>query len=646
MKARISILLVIFNFALAFGQTYNLHNHPFKETLRTNARTTIQIPDILGYKTMKCDFHIHTIFSDGDVTPEVRVKEAWCEGLDAIAITDHNKLKKDFYAADYNKSYDLAKVEGDDKGLIVIKGVEFTQGKPVGHYNFLFIDDANQYESGKIEASAALDLAASKGAFVIWNHPGWPDNNCQLYDFQKGFIAQKKIGAIEIFNHEEFYPLAIDFIRDNNLAPIGCSDIHLPINFYYDFSVTRRPMTLVFSKNRTEEGIKEALIAGRTIAYFNNLLAGNEEYINALFLNSLDVVKLEEEADQTNFKITNHSDITYYLESPDSITIFPARGVVQMKIKKTDFNKVYSLKNSFCRSQTHANVTLPLENLYQVISGWNLETVRGPVTGNVNATMMDNNLDSTVIGRGAGLGTTGSLFYSYVATAPLMDSTKAEAISNNEYFQIKIKIKDGFKMDLSSLNYRFRRTSTGPASYSWAYSLNGVDFTEIVNEDTTLLVSSEGAFYNLDFSGIAELKNVKVSEKGLILRMYVWGASSNTAVFGFGRHKDLTSEHVVYFKGKVEADVPSANVKLNSSDADLVYYDKAANKLVVKTSESVSQSSSVVVFDMLGKEIYRVSVLLNPGTNFLNLPNAIGKGMYIVKINGDKTGKASSRIIR
>ena len=50
---------------------------------------TVDIPDITGYKTLKCDFHIHTIYSDGNVTPDVRVLEAVSEGLDALAFTDH-----------------------------------------------------------------------------------------------------------------------------------------------------------------------------------------------------------------------------------------------------------------------------------------------------------------------------------------------------------------------------------------------------------------------------------------------------------------------------------------------------------------------------------------------------------------------------
>lgn len=52
-------------------------------------RNKINMPDVLGFKTLKCDFHSHTIFSDGDVWPSYRVEEAWRDGLDAIAITDH-----------------------------------------------------------------------------------------------------------------------------------------------------------------------------------------------------------------------------------------------------------------------------------------------------------------------------------------------------------------------------------------------------------------------------------------------------------------------------------------------------------------------------------------------------------------------------
>ena len=61
----------------------------FTDHFYTHTRDLIRVPDIPGYTTLKCDFHIHSAYSDGSVWPDVRVNEAWNEGLDAIAITEH-----------------------------------------------------------------------------------------------------------------------------------------------------------------------------------------------------------------------------------------------------------------------------------------------------------------------------------------------------------------------------------------------------------------------------------------------------------------------------------------------------------------------------------------------------------------------------
>ena len=52
-------------------------------------RNEIQVPDLDGYTTLKCDFHMHSVFSDGLVWPTVRVDEAYRDGLDAISLTEH-----------------------------------------------------------------------------------------------------------------------------------------------------------------------------------------------------------------------------------------------------------------------------------------------------------------------------------------------------------------------------------------------------------------------------------------------------------------------------------------------------------------------------------------------------------------------------
>lgn len=72
---KIISILVIFN-SIFFAQQLEI-------------REEINFPDILNYTTLKGDFHMHSVFSDGNVWPNQRVDEAWREGYDVIALTDH-----------------------------------------------------------------------------------------------------------------------------------------------------------------------------------------------------------------------------------------------------------------------------------------------------------------------------------------------------------------------------------------------------------------------------------------------------------------------------------------------------------------------------------------------------------------------------
>ena len=41
----------------------------FEELQNPRYRDNILIPDVNGFKVLKCDFHMHTVFSDGRVWP-------------------------------------------------------------------------------------------------------------------------------------------------------------------------------------------------------------------------------------------------------------------------------------------------------------------------------------------------------------------------------------------------------------------------------------------------------------------------------------------------------------------------------------------------------------------------------------------------
>ena len=93
---------------------------------------------------------MHTVFSDGMVWPTIRVDEAFQEGLDAIALTEHIEYRpklSDFTSKDHLRSYEIAKKAANDYDIILIKGTEITRKMAPGHFNAIFLKDANIFES-------------------------------------------------------------------------------------------------------------------------------------------------------------------------------------------------------------------------------------------------------------------------------------------------------------------------------------------------------------------------------------------------------------------------------------------------------------------------------------------------------------------
>ncbi len=308
---------------------------------KSNVRTEISIPGFDGYQTLKCDLHIHTVFSDGLVWPTVRVVEAWQEGLDAIAITDHIEYRpyKETVKGDLNEAYRIAKQKGDEIGFIVIQGTEITRSKPIGHLNALFINDANPMDVE--DPLKAIDIALEQGAYIQWNHPGWPDDKSTLYPVHEELLKAGKIHGVEVVNYMEYYPVVFDWCNTYDIAPTANTDIHdLITGDYGRAEGTMRPMTLVFAAEKTEQGIKEALMASRTAALFDGMLFGKEEYLSRLVRASLQVRAINEKTAE----VTNISDIPYEMTSNGSLYFFPARKTVRISIPKEG---VMVLENCF-----------------------------------------------------------------------------------------------------------------------------------------------------------------------------------------------------------------------------------------------------------------------------------------------------------
>ena len=258
-------------------------------------RRSVKIPDIPGYRTLKCDFHIHTVFSDGAVWPSVRSEEAWREGLDAIAITDHIEYQP--HAADlptsHDRSFEIARPLGDQLGLTVIRGSEVTRDMPPGHFNGIFLRTSKSLDTKTWRD--ALKAAHEQGGFIFWNHPGWtgqqPDGVAKWYPEHTELVEAGILQGIEVVNERFYDPEAHRWCLDNNLAIMSNSDIHAPLNLdYLVREGDHRPLTLVFAKDASLDAIREALVARRTAAYSGNLLIGREELLRPLFERSIQLL--------------------------------------------------------------------------------------------------------------------------------------------------------------------------------------------------------------------------------------------------------------------------------------------------------------------------------------------------------------------
>ncbi len=319
---KLNLLLLIFLFFFS--------NFSFSQN-----RTEINIPDIPGYLTLKCDFHMHTVFSDGDVWPTVRVQEAWLEGLDAISITDHLEYlpHSQDIKADHNRSYEIAKPMADRLGIVLVQAAEITRKMPPGHLNALFIENANLLE--RDDWWEACVEAKDQGAFVFWNHPGWkaqqPDTTLWWKEHTR-LYNEGIMQGIEIFNHEKFYPEALKWAKEKNLTLFANSDVHGATSMTF-INGKKRPLTLVLATERSVEGVKQAMIDRRTVAYFDNQLVGDRKFLTPLFFNSLDLTDKPlalKNHDVKHLLLKNESDITFKLKQrqpsigfncPDQITI-------------------------------------------------------------------------------------------------------------------------------------------------------------------------------------------------------------------------------------------------------------------------------------------------------------------------------------
>ena len=222
------------------------------------------------YVVLKCQFHTHTTFSDGKYSPEYVVELYKSKGYDCIAITDHNTMD----------GVERAKQKGNELGLIVIGGVEITErfpnsnGTPTHkHILALWVNSTfKKYPQIEVEKYFG-DIHAQSGIGIIahcWRKnepedfipielsPYWQYRNCSWIDGWEISLLQTKLTDDNIYN-----------LIGRGYISLGNHDFHR--NFVYN------TYNLLFCHNKTEEGVKEALLSRRVVAVCNLKAHGSFE---------------------------------------------------------------------------------------------------------------------------------------------------------------------------------------------------------------------------------------------------------------------------------------------------------------------------------------------------------------------------------
>ncbi len=334
--------------ALCFVDAAAQKKIPETVTFVQNAgrRTEIILPKVNGLNIYKADLHAHSIYSDANLTPAQRVQEAWFDGLDIFALTDHveyrrhernmlnflkgynggeakkavnyNVIRKaateQGILADLNLPTQLTQkaAKGYGEGLLIIPGCEITrEPKTIGHFNALFTTDNNAiYDTDPLQS---LRNAKKQGALITQNHPGWSRKSCDITEFEQKAFDEGLIDGVEIMNGFWFYPKAMRRCVEKDLYMLGCTDVH-GVTSTYKANGHFRTMTFVFAKENSLKAVRKALEKGMTLAYSSGNIAGRADLLQDLFKASVSYKYLSSNSKgKVTYALTNSTSIHYSL---------------------------------------------------------------------------------------------------------------------------------------------------------------------------------------------------------------------------------------------------------------------------------------------------------------------------------------------
>lgn len=202
--------------------------------------------DALG-GVRRYDLQVHTRVSPcSRAHPRDIVASARRRGLDGIAITDH----------DTTAGYDAVR-EYDTADLELVPGCEVTTTQ--GHLLALGVEQAPP----RADPLAAVDAIHREGGVAVLSHPF--DRLREHYETDLAAIADA-VDGVEVRNSRCVLPRynrrARTFTVEHDLAPVGGSDAHFPIEIGRAYTVCERPILEAIRAGETDAGGRGGYLSG------------------------------------------------------------------------------------------------------------------------------------------------------------------------------------------------------------------------------------------------------------------------------------------------------------------------------------------------------------------------------------------------
>ena len=202
-----------------------------------------------AYRVLEADFHAHTTFSDGSLSPLGLVRQADRQGLDVLGLTEHNSVWPGKMARLYARF---------TNGPILVVGEEITTAR----FHVIAVGLEHTVTANQPVSGVLADIHA-QGGFAIAAHPVrsfWP----ALVPVRADFDGSEVMHPIAYGSRADWqWTDMVQFYEQANppLTAIGSSDYHWG-------SVLGLCRTLVFvDEPASSDAVLRALKARRTVVF-------------------------------------------------------------------------------------------------------------------------------------------------------------------------------------------------------------------------------------------------------------------------------------------------------------------------------------------------------------------------------------------